>query len=371
MIAFAYLIPVITCLLLHFEFDYEGKWTTYMWIMIFGEGATVALHWFFYNLCTSRTEYLGSLVEDIVHEESWTELIERTETKTDSNGKSYTVRRIDERYHPEKYYFHTTRGSEIGTDYDFFVYVRDLWKLPRTRLSWSGRSIKGGVRYGTQYERSDFEQAEYENPENWVPVTEKNSYTNKIRASNSIFKFEEISREEARELRLHDYPEISGHDSCCILSNDIEVPRDADDLFRKFNARYAPEVQMRLYVLLFDARKGIAISERQRAYWQGGNKNEFVVCIGMTGDNEVEWARAFSWADEQLLEVDTARWLMDNRDMDWERFYNWLRSHVPVWKRKEFSDFSYIRVTLPLWQILTTMALSAMVNVLMLYIVIN
>lgn len=371
MIVFAYVIPIIACLLLHFEFDYEGKWTTYMWLIIIGEGVVGLLHWFFYRYQTSSSEYLGSLVEDIVYEEGWTELEEVTETRRDSKGDSYTVKRIEEKYHSEKYYFHTTRGSTIKTNYSFYSYVRGLWLVPEHRLTWTGSDIKGGIRYGSKYKRIDLGASEYENPDKWVPVTEKGSYTNKVKASNSIFKFETISSSVAYETGLYDYPPISGHDAKCIISDGIDVPPYVDDLFRKFNARYASEVQMRLYILLFDAAKGISISELQRAYWQGGNKNEFTVCIGLNDQKEVEWARAFSWADEQLLEVDTARWLMDNRNLDWECFYNWLRAHIIVWKRKEFSDFSYIRVTPPLWQILTTIVLSAIVNALLLYIVIN
>lgn len=362
MIAFAYIIPILACLLLNFEFDYTGPWYTYLWTFVFGEATVGGLHWFFYEQHTSSTEYLGSLVHEINHEEGWTELVEIKETKTDKNGNSYTITRIEERYHKEKYYFYTTRGSKIDTDYRFFSYVRGIWNVPRHSLSWEGRHIKGGVRFGSRYQRSDLEWKELENPEKWVPITEKHSYTNKIRASNSIFKFEKIDKKQASEMGLIDYPSIYSNDAPCVLSNDILVPPTVDDQFRKFNARYAPDYQMRLYVLLFDATKGVGISELQRVYWQGGNKNEFVVCIGLNSSDEVEWARAFSWADEQIKEVETAQWLMQHPDLDWAAFHDWLRFHLMDWKRKEFMDFDYISITLPLWQILAIISLSIAEN---------
>lgn len=371
MVGIIYLVPVLACLLLHFEFDYDGKWTAYLWTILWGEVTVGLLHWLFYKVYTSRTEYLGSMVRDINYEESWTELVEVSETKTDSKGNSYTVKRIEERYHKEKYYFHTTRGTKIKTDYGFYSFVRDLWKLPCTELSWSGNHIKGGVRYGSCYEMSDFDETERENPKNWVPITESHSYTNKVQASNSIFKFEKIDKKQASEMGLLDYPAIYSHDAPCVLSNDILVPKAVDELFRKFNARYAPEYQMRLYILLFDSSKGISISEHQRAYWQGGNKNEFVVCIGMKSNVEIEWARAFSWADEQSKEVKTSEWLMKHSNIDWEKFYSWLRWNLMDWKRKEFKDFDYISISLPLWQILIIFLLSIAENALAIYLIVS
>ena len=371
MIAFAYIIPIIACLLLNLEFDYTGPWYTYLWIFVFGEATVGGLHWFFYNLYTSSTEYLGSMVQEINHEEGWTELVEIRETRTDKNGNSYTLTRIDERYHKEKYYLYTTRGSKIDTDYRFFFYVRDLWSVPRHTLSWEGRHIKGGVRFGSRYKRFDLDWEDLENPEKWVPITEKHSYTNKIKVSNSIFKFEKIGKPQAVEMGLLDYPSIYSNDAPCVLSNDILVSPFVDDLFRKFNARYAPEYQMRLYILLFDADKGVAISEHQRVYWQGGNKNEFVVCIGINPDQEVDWARAFSWSDEQIKEVETAQWLMEHPELDWIEFHDWLRFHLMDWKRKEFKDFDYISINLPLWQILAVTFLSISENVFAIYLVVS
>lgn len=370
MTAVAYLIPVAACLLLHLEFGYEGKWTTYLWIMIFGEGTVGILHWLFYEVHTSKTEYLGSLVSDIVHEEEWTELVERTETRKDSRGNTYTVTRIEEKWHPEKYYFHTTRGSEIKTDFQFYAYVRRVWGLGRHELSWTGGHIKGGARFGSMYQMADFDYSERENPGNWVPVTEAGSYTNKVQASNSIFKFEKIEAEDARAMGLYDYPPICQHDAACVLSNEIAVPDGVDDLFRKFNGRYAPQAQMRLYVMLFDSSRGVSVSEMQRAYWQGGNKNEFSICIGMNRDSEVEWARAFSWADEQTKEVETAQWLMQHRNLDWQAFHDWFAYHIVDWNRKEFKDFDYIHITLPMWQILTIIIISIAENALALYMAI-
>lgn len=371
MIAAAYLIPVAACLVLHFGLGYRGDWPEYLTVLVIGEGVTSLLHRFFYRSQTTASEYLGSIVTAVYFEDSWVELIERHETRTDSRGREYTVKRIDHHYHPEQYYFDTSIGSRYGTNAGFYNYVRDLWQLRRRDDCWSGSHIRGGSRYGCHYTMEDFTIAEADDPRHWVPLTEESTYVNKIRRSNSIFKFERIGRIEAIQEGLFDYPKVDGFDAPCILSHGFPVEQEVHDMFDKFNARYAAAVEMRLYILLFPASAGVGIAERQRAYWQGGNKNEMTVCIGLTDGMRVEWARAFSWADDQSVEVETAQWLMDNPQLDWRMFHNWLQRHIRSWRRKEFSDFDYIQVSLPLWQCLAVYAMSAAASALAVYLVIS
>lgn len=369
MITFAYLIPIIACIILRLPLDYNGPWLIYMWILVAGEATVWAMHRMMYRRHTSSREYIGSLVSKVCYEAPWTEIVVRTRTRTDSKGRTYTERYIEHVHHPESYSIITTCGSCLPVGPESFDSIRYLWQVPRHGDRWTGGDILGGVRYGCHYSFCDLEQAQAENPFYWVPITEYHRYTNKIRNSNSIFKFEKISAERASELGLLNYPEIEDYDAPCILSDDISVPEEVDTMFRKFNGRYAPQSQMRLFILLFDADKGPGISELQRAYWQGGNKNEFVVCIGIKPDGDIKWARAFSWADDQTLEVAAARWLTNQRRIDWQQFYDWLKENIGGWQRKQFADFDYINVTLPLSSFLIISAVSIVENIALIYLI--
>ena len=346
MIAPAYLLPPLACLLLGLGFDFRGGAQPYLLILLFGELTVGGLHRFFLHYQWTATEFLGSLVRSIHREDSWIELIHSTERRTDSSGRSYSVSRVSERRHSEKYYFRTTIGSEFTCDRAFFHKVAQIWAIKGRRNYWSGSHIKGGRRYGLYYTDEDFTAAESSDPQRWVPVTEKHRYRNKIRRSNSIFKYEHISKARAAENGLCDYPKIVDFDAPCILSRDIPVSPAADGMFRRFNGRYASRWQMRLYILLFDASRGAGVSELQRQYWQGGHKNEFTICLGLTPDDRIVWARAFSWADSQQVEVDLARRLMAQRRLNWDNIYRLLICDLNRWQRKEFKDFDYIDVSL-------------------------
>lgn len=371
MLYFAYLLPFVACLLLHLVFNYHGEWTVYLWIIIAGEAVVCFMHWLFYRWQTYGTEFHGSLVSAIYHEYPWVELVPVTVTRRDSKGNTYTTTRIVERWHPESYYFDTTRKSRISSNEEFFNYVTAKWGQPIENDRWTSPSIKGGARFG-RHSRMNFflEDADYDDGR-WISVTEKKKYINKIRKSNSIFKFIKVDKKQAQALGLHEYPEIIGHDAECILSGNFEVDKETRLKFRRFNGALAPRRQMRLFVLLFDAGKGAGISEMQRAYWQGGNKNEFVVCIGLHPDGRIEWARCFSWADNQQLEVDTAQWLMNRETLDWNHFFMWFLAGYRKWNRKEFSDFNYINVSFPLWQIAVTYLICILENIGALWIVLK
>lgn len=372
MVAIAYLLPAIACLLLHFGFRYGGDWTAYAWIFGCGEATVGLCHWAFMRSFTSCEEYLGSTVSSIHYEAPWTEVVVRYETRTDSKGRTYTVARRTYVYHPEKHYFRTTLGSSITTGRAYFARVRDTWGVAPRHDTWAGPHIRGGVRVGHHYNFADLPPACITDIRYWIPVTEAHRYTNKIRCSNSIFKFEKIEPAEAREHGLVDYPPIRDYDAPCILSAEVPVPPFADDMFRRFNGGVAPRSQMRLYIILFGPERSVGVSELQRAYWQGGNKNEMVVCIGTDASGaDVRWARAFSWADEQQLETDLSQWLMKGSKLDWIALYGWLDTNIVRWKRKEFKDFDYIHVSLPLKHFLWILAISVAENALALWLTLH
>lgn len=352
MAAIVYLIPFAFCLILSVPLGHHGEWTDYLWLVVAGEATAGGLHILFYYLQTHSTEYLGSLVKSVHHEEAWTELVPRTVTRRDSRGNTYTTVQTVEQRHPEQYYFHTTRGSRIECDARFFSHVLGCWGLRPQPDAWRDRRIKGGVRYGSHRSMDFYRECPLADDPRWVSVTEKHKYKNKIRNSNSIFRFRTITRKEAARLCLFDYPAINGHDAPCILSDSFTVTLSQQAKFRRFNGAFAPVRQMRLFILIFNAETSTAaISEYQREYWQGGNKNELVVCLGVDSGGKVKWARAFSWADSQHLEAEITEWMLRNSRLDLDAFHSWLLGHYRSWQRKEFSDFKYIIVPLQGWQI--------------------
>ena len=130
-----------------------------------------------------------------------------------------------------------------------------------------------------------------------------------------------------------------------MLSDSIAIDNKSIDAVKYVNGFYGSKYQFRLYVLLFPYDKGIEISELQRSYWVGGNKNELVVCLGMKDETTIGWCNAFCWCDSPKLELLTEQHFAEKDSLDLISYTKYIRScsERGDWQRKEFSDFNYIR----------------------------
>lgn len=294
-----------------------------------------AMIWAFERVESSDTEYLGSYVTKIRYYEPWNELVRKTRSYTDSKGHRHTRTYYVTENHPERwtYYDHSGRERKCSNE-DF--------SAMKCRLSVASVFVDMHRHYYTR----DGDAYEYRwngQPATLYSVTREHEYENKVKASRSVFKFEDISEKEARRLGLHDYSKIWLCDQSPIIGAKFSARQER--AIRVLNARYGPKKEFRLY-LLFYRNKPLSIADRQRSYWQGGNKNELVVCVGLDSRNRVMWSDAFSWCDSPVLAVKSRDWFMSHR-LDLCAFASYIEPFVQKeWKRKNFADFKYLSVEL-------------------------
>ena len=358
-----YIFPVIACLAIHlwpgtplplsgdmlpFALKVDGAICCCGWLAI------GLVHWLVYRSRTTCDEYLGGYANGLYFEDSWVEEIHYTTTYTDRDGNTHTEHHVRHVYHPAQYRVSYTVGRGTYVSESSFWALARQWQASKVPDEWFGINIVGGVRFGCHYLYDEVIRADAEAGfPRMLPITVTHAYTNKVRNSNSIFRFENISRQEAQSLDLYGYPVGNGWTVPAVLSHDITVDGAAARELDVFNAYWAPMNQMRLFVLLFDAsRSDVTVAEKQRALWHGGNKNELVVCLGIDGD-KVRWSHAWSWADEPKLEAMIESWFAENTAYDLLVFARWLKGNYRVWQRKSFADFDYIRVGLTTTQSIT------------------
>lgn len=374
MIAFLYLLPILSCVVLFAITDSYYEWDVYALVVGGSMLFTGLIHWLMYRYRTRANEYLGSYIVSIRHDDAWIERVVYTERVSDGKGGYREVKRVRYIPHPDEYRYYTSIGSTYYfNSCDYYNIIR-LWGTPCHHEQICGPHIKGGVRFYQTYEYSDFLDDmptcnPFENDDVYrtmIPITEEHSYVNKIKNSNSIFRFENISKNKAKELGLWNYPTVDGMDMSPILG--LEVDGAIEEQFRMLNAYYGALCQIRLFFIFFDSTThGVDIAEKQRAYWKGGNKNEFVVCLGLNNGN-VEWCHAFSWMDEPVLSVKIEDYFRTNPALDLMALHGWIREHLGDWKRKEFSDFKYIKVELTPLQFWILFALTIAANTTAVYL---
>lgn len=343
MIWIVYLIPLTTLVVLMLLTQSQDYWGYAIMATI----ATVLLyliHYLFKRYHNSSTEYHGSYVVYATYYEEWNELVVYYETisepYTDSNGRTAfrtrQVRRTRVDYHPPYWTWTTNTGRVESISRSNYNELLHMWggKEEFIDMNRNYHTIDGDAY------RCHWNEVE----SSCITLTHKESYINPLKHSNSVFRYKKVSRQEATDLELHNYPPISYNDQEAIVGDKFE-PR-VHERFRFINAIEGMRRQIRIYILVFDSKKHhVEVAQRQRAYWNGGAKNEFVICLGMDQD-KVDWCHTFSWMDQPTLGVKVEGYFLENNTPDMMHFSNWLGQNLDLWKRKEWKDFKYLGLKL-------------------------
>lgn len=341
-----FLIPIVTAGILAFKFREKTALWEYAVVLVPSLLLFFALKYSFVYISSLDKEYLSDLVNKITYYEDWDETVMVTHTRTVScgNGKTRTETYVvpERRYHPKRYVYETVTGETNDVSEDEYKLICYKLNMPAVfkDMHRSYRS-KDGDAYVTSWNRTR---------ENSYPVTWTHLYQNKVKASSySIFKYGNMSEEEIKENKLFDYPEIKNNDQNPILgfnATDTDI-----DAVRYLNGYRGPKNQIHVFILCFN-NPSLEVAEMQKAYWQGGNKNEFVVCLGVK-NNTVIWCNPFSWSDEPMLEVKTRDYFIKYPNINFKNYAEWLDTQIDKnWHRKEFNDFNYLSIELSIgWYI--------------------
>ena len=341
-----FLIPIVTVGILAFKFREKTALWEYVVVLVPSILLFFALKYSVVYISSLDKEYLSDLVSKITYYEDWDETVMVTHTRTVSCGKGKTRTETyvvpERRYHPKRYVYETVTGETNDVSEDEYKLICYKLNMPAVfkDMHRSYRS-KDGDAYVTSWNRTR---------ENSYPVTWTHLYQNKVKASSySIFKYGNMSEEEIKENKLFDYPEIKNNDQNPILgftATDTDI-----DAVRYLNGYRGPKNQIHVFILCFN-NPSLEVAEMQKAYWQGGNKNEFVVCLGVK-NNTVIWCNPFSWSDEPMLEVKTRDYFIKHPDINFKDYAEWLDTQIDKnWHRKEFNDFNYLSIELSIgWYI--------------------
>ena len=350
-----YIIPFITALFLLIVFNRKMVWWEYLVLILPSLLFTLITQLIMVSVNSSDTEYLGGYVNRITYYEPWDEMVRVRHTRTDSDGEEEVYYTWEREYHSERYTY-----VDNESNWEHYLSKKE-YEIIKKRMG--NKAVFRDMH--RDYHRIDGDAYDIywdKTVEHLYDITTPHSYTNKIKASQShtIFKYSDISEEDAKELGLYEYPDIN------LMNQNPIIGRYASDKDKQrikyINATYGKTHQFRVYMLFYEG-KDIEISEQQKAYWQNGNKNEFVVCLGTQRDSVV-WCNPFSWCDEPKLETLTRDYFIQNPKVDIDAYGKWLQTQIPTkWKRKEFSDFEYIHIGLSKGQYIALIIIMILLNI--------
>lgn len=343
-----YLIPFVTVIVLLIFFRKETAWWEYLVVILPSILLLIGVEACMKYDNVVDTEYLGYYVTKIRYEEPWNEYIHKTCTREVPDGKDsegntkYRTEHYDCSYvedHPERWLYTLNNG-----DTEYF-YNEDEFNKVKRRLSTTAHFIDMHRHYHTK--DGDAYEWYYDNTEqHCYPMTFTHKYENYVKNSHSVFKHKEISDDEADSLGLYKYPKIVDYDQNPIIG--LNLGEAAKRKIQYLNGTLGRQYQVRLFILIWK-NKSAEQSNLQRAYWEGGNKNECVVCLGVDSNNKVTWADAWSWEDTPNIAVKSKSYFIHNGGrLDIQGFADMFTKEIKQghWKRKEFKDYSYINIDL-------------------------
>ena len=190
------------------------------------------------------------------------------------------------------------------------------------------------------------------------------SYENRVQASNSVFNYPEITEQDVKFYSLYEYPGITeGYKQRSILGYGDSTQNTAERKMEILNAKLGPKKQIKVFVLLFK-NKPSEVAYQQECYWKGGNKNEFIVCIGVDNLMNIKWCKPFSFTEAQETKVETRNFVNEMGKLNLSNITDFLYSEMDKkFQRKHFKDFSYLTVEPKGWQVILTFVLTVIINI--------
>lgn len=345
---FAILIPTIVCLILGFGFKRHVVW----WEVFLPMLPVFIIVPFIkfsaeYSLVNDYERHGGWVVEARYFED-WNEYISKTCTREVGSGKNKTTETYDcsyVEYHPPIWEVEDSNG-----------YVKEINEGQFINLTnkFNNRHFVDLNRHYYTNDGDEYITRWQGNQESFQPFVTEHRYENRVQATHGVINFPPISKKEARNLGLYDYPELKDCFYDPVVLGDCQDKQEADKILQTQNAKLGARKQVRFWVLIFHD-KPREIGFDQESYWIGGNKNEIVVSIGLDSTNKVMWCHPFCWspdgyANNDVMRINIRDYVEKQKEIKLVDTANFIvEEALDKFQRKHFKEFSYLAVDTPTW----------------------
>lgn len=295
---------------------------------------------------SSFNECWNYKIVKVQYYEDWDEMVScrhpvYCETR-DSKGNTYRYicgyqHAFDVDYHPEEWHAVDEYGTHHGIDRNTYDIWRKRWK--------TDHFIRLNRRYYSN--DGDMYEAGWTNKyDDIFPWSEIKQYENRVRVSKSVYSYTPVDKETQKKFTRP----VDNNDTSPLQAYGVPKYNHDEWALRLVNAENGPSKKVHTLVILFDASVyGMDTIETLKAAWQGPNKNELVICVGVVPSTyEVKWCDVFSWMDDTTIHAKIRQNIQASPNLNIQDLSKYLRSAIPqYWEKKNFHDFDYLSITLP------------------------
>ena len=287
-----------------------------------------------------------------------------TRHHTDSEGHSYTTTETetyqcgwkhsyDVDFHPERWEAILETGDAFSISKAEYDFRKNLWcnetfvDLNRHYHSIDGDMFKSmwNQKISTVFQHSSI-----------------HSYKNKVRNSKSIFSSQKTSTEFANLFGKS--PAETGNLQV-IYAYGLKINTELEnDYLQKLNALNGSKYQIHCMIILFNANKyQQTIINDLKSAWNGVNKNELVICVGLN-EKQIAWCESASWMDNTTIHAKIRQDVFDLKNYNGIKIADIADGNVKkLWQRKHFRDFEYLSVQVSNWVYISGIISTLVINI--------
>jgi len=316
------------------------------------------------------TEFHGALVTEARYYEYWETYVRRTCTRTHKVGKSTVTTTYDCSYcdkNPPRWVVINSLGQQFSISQKYYAHLTKLWGQ-KPQFVELNRDINHGG-WGCGQDGDMYSIKWDKEPLHAKATTTDHWYENRVQAAHSAFDFVKLTKDDVKSYHLFDYPAINGWRQETVLGLDSLKQLNPGNVnyFKQqsdyLNGKLGPKKKVHIFFLFFKDQPQLAAS-MQEAYWDGGNDNELVICIGMNStSNKIEWVKPFSWSTNRRIIPEIREEIMDIGFFNPGEICRAVeKSVVDHYVRKDFKEFSYLTVEPPEWAKWTTAIVTLLIT---------
>lgn len=294
----------------------------------------------------SDTEYWSELAYEVEYEGAYDEYIHETCTReyscgtNDDGSTKYCTETYDCSYVEDYGPAWRIKSKEGGS-----IRISES-EYNRIKRKWGNEKKTGSHSESYSYDDGIYGSFWLNRRELIECMVTMHTYENRVQAAHTVFDFQEVTEEDVKNYGLFEYPKIyDNYKQKHILGITGDKTREvAEKNMQILNAQLGPRKQLKAFILLFKNKSKTA-GELQEAYWSGGNKNEFVVAIGVDDNDNIQWVHPFSWAEKSIVKVNAREFLLEQEKLNLEELSNFLYDDLESnFVRKQFEEFNYLTV---------------------------
>ena len=367
---FSLLVPIISSIVAYFIWKKKFVWweltipTALCFILVLIMKFTVE------TTMTSDTQYKSGMIDETKYYEYYSTWVTKTCSERyacgshrEGSGKNaHTVTDYCTRYYDCSYCdensahweIYDDKGHEWSISKEKYLALTKSWKNPIVKKELN-RDIRehgscgvDGNAYSISWDKDLFTAES---------STWSESYENRVQVSRSNFDLKEVSEDDAKKYGLYDYPQIDKYSQKTILGLDsmkfLDAPHrnGAHAMFDYLNGQYGAKRKIKLFVLLF-SNKDISIAIKQKDYWDGGNKNEVVICIDLDRNTgKINWVYPFTWSANKRVAIDLREDINNLGTMNFTKMFYIVDKSTESFVYRNFKEFNYLEFEPPLWEV--------------------